>query len=96
MTHLFIVDLVTYFNELNIKFQGKSKRLCDTFPDFKACEWKLSMLDKSNTESLIPRLENLLSDHSSHRLTGRSCITFSFKSFNGISFKVSMLALENQ
>lgn len=43
-----------------MKFQEKSKRFCGTFPDFKACEWKLSMLDKYNSESLIPRLENLL------------------------------------
>jgi hypothetical protein len=89
----FIVDLVTYFNELSTKFQGKSKRLCDTFPDFKACDWKPSMLDRYNSESHIPRLENLLSYHSPRRLTGRSCKTFSFTSFNGISFKVSRLAL---
>jgi hypothetical protein len=82
MTAVFVVDLVTYFDELSMKFQGKNKRLCDTFPDFKSCDWKLSMLDKYISESLIPRPENLLLDHSSHRLTGRSCKTFSFTSFN--------------
>jgi len=78
MTLVFIVDLVTYFNELSMKFQGKSKGLCDTFPNFKDCEWKPSMLDKYNSESLFPRLGNLLSDHSPRRLTGRRCKTFSF------------------
>jgi hypothetical protein len=53
------VDLVTYFKELSMKFKEKSKRLCDTFPDFKACDWNLSMLDKYISESLILRLENL-------------------------------------
>jgi hypothetical protein len=77
-----------------MKFQGKSKRLCDIFPYFKACEWKTSILDKYNSESPIPRLETLLSDHSPHRLTFRSCKAFSFTSFNGIFFKVSKLALE--
>jgi hypothetical protein len=61
-----------------MKFQGKGKRLCDTFPDVKSCDWILSMLDKYISVSLIPRLENLLSDHSPHRLTGRSCKTLSF------------------
>jgi len=54
MTVVFVVDLVTYFNELIMKFQGKGKLLCDTFPDFKACEWKLSMVDKYISEFLFP------------------------------------------
>jgi hypothetical protein len=60
MAVVFIMDLLTYFNELSTKFQGKSKRLCGTFPDFKTCKWKLSMLDKYISGSLIPRLEYLL------------------------------------
>ena len=48
MAVVFIMDLLTYFNELSMKFQGKSKRLCGSFPVFKACELKLSLLDKYN------------------------------------------------